>query len=336
MEPTTLVIAGVAALAILLIAFGAASSGGGAGINARLERYASSKDDVTRPASQQNLGELISGSEAISTFNKAMEQRDFGANLARDIARADLRLKVSEYLMIWAGSTVAVPLIFLLLGFVLPALGSPIALLFGLFVGFILPGKWLGRRKGSRHNAFNKQLPDTIMLIANALRAGSSFLQAIELVVREARPPISTEFSRVIREVNLGLPFETALENMVRRVRSDDLELMATAISIQHTVGGNLAEILDSIAFTIRERIRIKGEIRTLTAQQRLSGYVVGFLPISLAGFLFVAAPGFMEPMFANPPAVLGLPAGVVGLCFGGFMMFIGFMLIRKIVDIEV
>jgi len=119
-------------------------------------------------------------------------------------------------------------------------------------------------------------------------------------------------------------------------VRSDDLELMATAISIQHTVGGNLAEILDSIAFTIRERVRIKGEIRTLTAQQRLSGYVVGFLPIALAGFLFVAAPGFMDPMFKNPPAVMGLPAGVVILAVGGFMMFVGFMFIRRIVDIEV
>ena len=169
-------------------------------------------------------------------------------------------------------------------------------------IGFFLPRFWLNRRKSGRLGAFNKQLPDTITLIANALRAGSSFLQAIELVVRESRPPISTEFGRVIREVNLGLPFDQALENMVRRVRSDDLELMATAISIQHQVGGNLAEILDSIAFTIRERVRIKGEIRTLTAQQRLSGYVVGFLPIGLAGFLFVAAPGFMEPMFATRP----------------------------------
>ena len=165
----------------------------------------------------------------------------------------------------------------------------------------MIPRFWLGRRKSGRLDAFNKNLPDTITLIGNALRAGSSFLQAIELVVRESRPPISTEFSRVIREVNLGLPFETALENMVRRVRSDDLELMATAISIQHTVGGNLAEILDSIAFTIRERVRIKGEIRTLTAQQRLSGYVVGLLPIALAGFLFLAAPHFMDPMFAEP-----------------------------------
>jgi len=220
--------------------------------------------------------------------------------------------------------------------FVFPALGNPLALLIGALIGFFLPRFWLNRRKNGRLNAFNKQLPDTITLIANALRAGSSFLQAIELVVREARPPISTEFSRVIREVNLGLPFDQALENMVRRVRSDDLELMATAISIQHQVGGNLAEILDSIAYTIRERVRIKGEIRTLTAQQRLSGYVVGFLPIGLAGFLFVAAPGFMDPMFDNPPGIIGLPAGVIILAIGGFMMFIGFMLIRKIVDIEV
>ena len=115
-----------------------------------------------------------------------------------------------------------------------------------------------------------------------------------------------------------------------------DLELMATAISIQHQVGGNLAEILDSIAYTIRERVRIKGEIRTLTAQQRLSGYVVAGLPIGLAAFLFIAAPGFMEPMFANPPSILGLPAGVIILLVGGFMMFLGFLAIRKIVDIEV
>jgi tight adherence protein B len=336
LEPTTLVIAGVAALAILLIAVGVASSGSGAAINARLERYAAGKDETIHAAAQQNLGEMIAGSEALNTFNKAVEQRDFGANLARDLARADLRLKVSEYLMIWAGSIVAVPGIFVLLSFVLAPLGNPIALLAGVLIGFWFPRMWLGRRKNSRLSAFNKQLPDTITLIANALRAGSSFLQAIELVVRESRPPISIEFSRVIREVNLGLPFETALENMVRRVRSDDLELMATAIAIQHTVGGNLAEILDSIAFTIRERVRIKGEIQTLTAQQRLSGYVVGFLPIALAGFLFIAAPGFMQPMFDDRAQIAGLPAGVIILAVGGFAMFLGFMFIRKIVDIEV
>jgi tight adherence protein B len=335
-DPLTLGVAGVAALAILLIAVGIASSGS-SGISDRLERYASGRTEG-KPAStgQGPISDLIAQSQAIANLNKVVEGRDFGANLARELARADLRLKPSEYLFIWAGATLGVPVLMVIFGFFLPALHSPLALLIGGFIGFLLPRFWLNRRKGGRLNAFNKQLPDTITLIANALRAGSSFLQAIELVVRESRPPISTEFGRVIREVNLGLPFDQALENMVRRVRSDDLELMATAIAIQHQVGGNLAEILDSISYTIRERIRIKGEIRTLTAQQRLSGYVVGFLPIALAGFLFVAAPGFMDPMFANPPAIAGLPAGVIILIFGGIMMFIGFMLIRRIVDIEV
>lgn len=337
MDTMTLAVAGVAAAAIFLIAIGIATSGGGSAVSTRLERYASGKDTSKSAASSsQSLGELLSHSVALAQFNRVVEQRDFGANLARDIARADLKIKVSEFLGIWAGSIVGIPLLFVVLSVALPALRSPIALVIGAFIGFMLPRFWLGRRKSGRLNAFNKQLPDTITLLANALRAGSSFLQAIELVVRESRPPVSTEFARVIREVNLGLPFEQALENMVRRVRSDDLELMATAISIQHTVGGNLAEILDSIAYTIRERVRIKGEIRTLTAQQRLSGYVVGFLPIGLAGFLFVAAPDFMDPMFAKPPEVLGLPAGLVILIFGGFMMFIGFMFIRRIVDIEV
>ncbi len=337
MPTLTLIVAAAAAGAIILIALGVASSGSGSGISTRLERYASGKEEGAKEGTGQGgLSDLIAQSAALANLNKVVEQRDFGANLSRELARADLRLKVSEYLAIWAGVTVGVPIAMVLLSFFIPTLGNPIFVLIGGLIGFMIPRIWLGRRKSGRLNAFNKQLPDTIMLIANALRAGSSFLQAIELVVRESRPPISTEFARVIREVNLGLPFEQALENMVRRVRSDDLELMATAIAIQHTVGGNLAEILDSIAFTIRERIRIKGEIRTLTAQQRLSGYVVGFLPIALAGFLFVAAPGFMDPMFKNPPEILGLPAGVVILMFGGFMMFIGFMIIRRIVDIEV
>ncbi len=337
MNPMTLAVAGVAALAILVIAVGVASSGS-SGISDRLERYASAGGGKKKGAGagQGPISDLIAQSQALANLNKVVEGRDFGANLSREIARADLKLKPSEFLFIWAGSIIGVPVLMIIFGFFFKALQSPIALLIGAMVGFLLPRFWLNRRKGGRLNSFNKQLPDTITLIANALRAGSSFLQAIELVVRESRPPISTEFARVIREVNLGLPFDQALENMVRRVRSDDLELMATAISIQHQVGGNLAEILDSIAYTIRERVRIKGEIRTLTAQQRLSGYVVGMLPIGLAGFLFVAAPGFMDPMFLNPPGILGLPAGVIILLFGGFMMFLGFMFIRKIVDIEV
>jgi tight adherence protein B len=336
-DPMTLAVAGVAAAAIFMIAVGIATSGRGSGVSARLERYASGKEQgKPAPSGEGGIADLLAQSVALARLNRVVENRDFGANLARDIARADLKLKPSEFLAIWAASILGIPALFIVFSLGLPALRSPIAVLVGAFIGFMLPRFWLGRRKAGRLNAFNKQLPDTITLLANGLRAGSSFLQAVELVVRESRPPVSTEFSRVIREVNLGLPFEAAMENMVRRVRSEDLELMATAINIQHTVGGNLAEILDSIAYTIRERIRIQGEIRTLTAQQRLSGYVVGFLPIGLAGFLFVAAPNFMAPMFDKPPDAFGLPLGVVILFVGGFMMFLGFMFIRRIVDIEV
>ncbi|HLX34628.1 MAG TPA: type II secretion system F family protein [Candidatus Limnocylindrales bacterium] len=332
----TLIVAAAAAISIVLIAFGIANAGGSPVTIERLERYAATARSAVPGQKGDGIAELVAQSAAFAAVNRAVEKRDFGANLLRELGAADLALKPSEYLAIWAGAIVGLPIAFYVVGFVFTSLQNPLMLILAALLGFLLPRFWLNRRKSSRLNAFNKMLPDTITLIANALRAGSSFLQAIELVVRESRPPVTTEFGRVIREVNLGLPFDTALENMVRRVKSDDFELMATAISIQHQVGGNLAEILDSIAFTIRERVRIKGEIRTLTAQQRLSGYVVAGLPIGLAGILFIIAPTFFQPMFDKPPDVLGIPLGVILLATGGIAMFTGFQVIRKIVDIEV
>jgi tight adherence protein B len=325
-------------IGVMLVFIGLATSGRGSGISARLERYTATKPEASSTTVQPGvgIGDVLAQSVALARLNRIVEQRDFGANLARDIARADLKLKPGEFMGIWLGAILGVPFVFIVVGLVFQPLRSPIGLLGGALIGAWFPRYWLGHRRAARLNAFNKQLPDTITLIANALRAGSSFLQAIEMVVREAQPPVTVEFGRVVREVNLGLAFDVALENMVRRVRSDDLELMATAITIQHQVGGNLAEILDSIAFTIRERVRIKGEIRTLTAQQRMSGYVVAFLPIGLVGVLFIIAPKFMEPMFMNPPGIMGLPAGLIILIVAGISMFSGFMIIRSIVQIEV
>jgi tight adherence protein B len=219
---------------------------------------------------------------------------------------------------------------------VLPSLSNPLALVVAAIVGYLAPRIYVGRRQSSRLKAFNAGLAETVVLVANALRAGSSLLQSFELVSRETRPPLSTEFGRVVREVSIGLSLEQALNNLVERVRSDDLELLATAIAIQYQVGGNLSEILETIAFTIRERVRIKGEIRTLTAQQRLSGYIVGFLPVGILAILMVVAPKFINPMFEKPPELFGLPLGVLLLGTGGVMMGIGFILIRRIVDIEV
>jgi tight adherence protein B len=331
MDPMTLAVAGLAALGVLLVF---ASLASGSDVNARLERYAAAAPSDKAP--KKDLGERLAASSALANINRVVEKRDFGSNLARELARADVALKPSEFLAIRFALVIGIPLVMIILSTFVAPLGSPIVWIVGLVVGFWLPKFWLNRRKSSRLKAFNAGLADTIMLLANSLRAGSSFLQSVEMVVREAQPPISTEFSRVIREVNLGLPLDDALANLGRRMKSDDLDLMITAIAIQHQVGGNLAEILDTIAFTIRERVRIKGEIKTLTAQQRMSGYVVGFLPVALVILLSVIAPSFMAPMFQKPPALFGQPAGYFILGFGGLMMGIGFILIRRIVDIEV
>lgn len=330
----TIIVAAVAAVGVLLVFISLA--GGSGGVNARLERYASSESERSSTAEKMDLGERISSSAAMANFNRVIERRDWGSNMARELARADLTLKPTEFLAIRAAALLGLPLVFIALSPLVSVFASPILWIGALVLGFWLPRFWLNRRKNRRLKAFNANLADTIMLLANGLRAGSSFLQAVEMIVRESSPPISTEFARVIREVNLGLPLDEALANLQRRVRSDDLDLMTTAIAIHHSVGGNLAEILDSIAFTIRERVRIKGEIKTLTAQQRMSGYVVGFLPVALVVLLSVIAPTFMEPMLQKPPELLGLPAGMFILAAGGFMMLIGFVLIRRIVDIEV
>jgi tight adherence protein B len=338
MDPAVLV-AIMAAAAVLLLFLGIF---GGRRVSPtdRIEQVAVAATEARnrdRGTSQgKSIRSRLFGGRAAASVDRVVERRDWGSDMARELARADLQLRPSEYLAIRVAAILGAPIAVYLLGLtVLPSLANPLALLVAGGLGWWVPRFYVNRRKSKRLQAFNNHLADTITLVANALRAGASFLQAIELVVRETQPPISTEFNRVIREVNLGLPFEQALNNMVRRVRSEDLELMTTAITIQHQVGGNLAEILDSIAFTIRERIRIIGEIRVLTAQQRMSGYVVAGLPIFLVLILSVIAPSFMEPMFGEP-FVFGIPVGVIILFFGGIMMGVGFLLIRRIVDIEV
>ena len=332
MEPLTLLVTILAASSVLLIFLALA---GTSDVSARLERYAATPTSELSEAEKRDLGNLISRSAALGALNRIVERRDWAADMARELARADLQLRPSEFLAIRVGAVIGIPLGMVVLSPFVSAFSNPLTWVIGAVVGLFLPRLWLARRKSKRIKAFNGSLSDTITLLANSLRAGSSFLQSVELIVRESRPPISTEFARVIREVNLGLPLEEALANLQRRVRSDDLDLMTTAISIHHTVGGDLAEILDSIAFTIRERVRIKGEIATLTAQQKLSGIVVGLLPLGLMGALSVIAPHFLQPMF-GPPLILGIPAGVIILAFGGLLMVIGFFSIRKIVDIKV
>jgi tight adherence protein B len=324
-------IAGLAAGAVLVIAVGIAMSGGSGGVAARLERYArASSADATAEDSGDRDSVVIAG------LSRVIEGQDLATRLSTEIARADLKLRPAEFLFAWIASPFVFAFAAYVVGFIVPGFHNVVALVAVFAIGAYFPRWYIGHRQRKRLAAFSEQLPNTITLLANSLRAGSSFLQGVELVTREAQPPISEEFERVVREMSLGVALQPALGNLVRRVKSEDLELMVTAINIQSQVGGNLATVLDSIAFTIRERIRIIGEIRVLTSMQRYSGYVITLLPVGLAGLLFLISPTYITALFRNPPTTLGLPTGVIFLIVGLISMAIGYFFISRIVDIKV
>ena len=325
-----ILIAGLAALAVIVLALGISMSGGPNAVASRLERYAGEGAKESDGAGDRQESAVVAG------LGRAMERQGMSARLKTDLARADLKLKPAEFVMMWLASPIAFVVAGVLLGAIFTGLRNPAILaVIGLF-GAWFPRIYLKRRQAKRLRTFAEQLPGTITLLANSLRAGSSFLQGMELITREARPPISEEFERVVREMQLGVALQPALNNLVRRVASEDLELMVTAIQIQSQVGGNLATVLDAIAHTIRERVRIQGEIATLTAMQKYSGYVITGLPIALGGILFAISPSYMGPMLERPPELLGLPLGLVFFLVGGLSMAGGYVFISRIVNIKV
>ena len=180
-----------------------------------------------------------------------------------------------------------------------------------------------------RQTAFTEQLGDCLVTIANALRAGYSFQQAVEVIAKEMEPPISQEFSRMSTDIRMGIALETALEQMNSRVGSKDFELVTAAVLIQREVGGNLAQILDTISDTINDRIRMKREISALTAQGRLSAVVLVILPIAVAGFMYMFNRSQMIVLIEDPLGQMAIAISLV-------MDVVGFLVIRKIVDIKV
>src|SRR5712692_10347545 len=251
-------------------------------LGARMQRYAGGTQTAT-PEAKKERKKSRRDIDPFATLSGDVQDKRFSSRVQRDLARADLRLRVAEYYYIRIGLSLGLAAVLLLLR-------DPLSAAVGAFLGYFLPRMWVGRRIGSRLNAFNKQLPDTITLLSNSLRAGSSFLQSIELVSRESPAPMGPEMGRVVREVNLGLSMEEALSNLVRR---------------------------------------IKGEIRTLTAQGRYSGYLVAFLPIAIMITLNFINPEFMQPLFTEL-------IGQILLAVGAIMMTIGFFAIQKITDIKV
>lgn len=237
--------------------------------------------------------------------------------------RAGLPLLGREFLTL---SGVGALILFLMASFITKEpLNGLIAALCFLIVDYV----YVRRKAAKRLETFQGQLHDCLTLVANSLRAGFSFLQTMEIVAHEMKPPMSSEFDRVMRDTRLGRTMEEALRGMDDRVGSPDFSLVVTAVLIQQQVGGNLADILDTIRETITERVRIRREIMTLTAQGRMSGIVLALIPLALALFFYISSPKYLEPL---------LTTNIGHICIGAalIMEVIGFIIIYKIVDIKV
>lgn len=260
-------------------------------------------------------------------LEKAQKERRSSPRLASKeladfLGMAGVKLSATEFLYGWLGVTFLPPALILILR------GNPVtALAFGI-VGFILPPFLVERSRKKRQQEFNRQLGEALVVIGNSLKAGFTFQQAMEGVAKDMQPPLSTEFAVAIREMHYGVSFSDALRHMVKRVKNPDLELMVSAVLTSAQVGGNLVDILDVISLTIRDRIRIKQEIRVLTAQGRMSGLIIGLLPVFIILALMVINPAYFTDFFASRIGRIMLLISVV-------MEGIGFFIINKIVDIE-
>jgi tight adherence protein B len=275
--------------------------------------------------SQQRANSTLDEARSLlEPLNDALANRKFGVTMRGKLERANVKLTVAEY----AASHVVVSVGAFVLLFILR--GDIISATIGGLLGFFAPRFYVDREVNQRLYRFESQLADTLMLWVNALRSGFSVMQAMEAIAKDSPEPTMTEFRRIVKEVQLGIDMEDALDHLLNRIQSEDLDLVVTAVNIQREVGGNLAEILEVISHTIRERIKLKGEIRVLTSQGRYTGYLISFLPISLAFFLNFASPGYMGQMLESRRC--GWPMMGVGLALIGM----GTAAIQKIVDIEI
>lgn len=322
MDPYILIISvgGAVALLMLLIGVVITATSERTLVEQRLGRYL--EDEVQTKATRGDKASPVG-----DWLNTRLEKSSWGGSISRELARADLKLKPGEYLALMVIFAIGV-------GFVSWYIfgRSIIFAIPGAFVGSMLPRFYVRRQQGQRLIRFNNQLADMLNLMVNGLRAGYSSMQAMEAVSREMPPPISDEFRRVVQELQLGLSMESALDNLLRRIPSDDLDLVVAAMNVQREVGGNLAEILDTISHTIRERVRIKGEIRVLTSQVLYSGRFLAMMPILISLALFALNRPYMMQFFNPETRLIGIPMLIVG----GLMILAGYFVMVKIATIDV
>lgn len=318
-----LLIGGVIILILLIVGVVVSISGERSLVDERLGQFG--EDEQAKEAQKEAARSLVT-----EWVNRRVSSSSMGDRVARELARADLKFKVAEYYALVFISTVV-------LGILAWAIqGNPISFLIGGIVGFFAPRFYVKQQQSARIRKFDDQLGDMLNLMVNGLRAGYSTMQAMEAVSRELPTPISDEFRRVVQEMQIGIPMEKALDNLFRRIPSEDLDFVITAINVQREVGGNLSEILDTISFTIRERVRIKGEIRVMTASVRSSGTILSLIPVFLGLALWFISPEYIGTFFA-PNGFIPQPAcGIIAIAVIIGLILAGYFVMMKIADIEV
>ncbi|MEW6178308.1 MAG: type II secretion system F family protein [Chloroflexota bacterium] len=289
-------------------------------VEERLGRYVETQQ-------QETLSEKKRTSPLTDWLNRRVERSSLGDRISQELSRADMKFRPGEYIALIVISVIVTAAV----GFVIGQYNLITAFI-GAIVGGFLPRFYVKRQQNKRLIRFNEQLSDMLNLMVNGLRAGYSTMQAMEAVSKELPPPICDEFHRVVQEMQLGIPMEKALDNLLKRIPSDDLDLVITAINVQREVGGNLAEILDTISFTIRERVRIKGEIRVLTTQVMYSGKFLSLLPLILIGVLYLLNRDYIMTFF-KPESV---PCGYIALGVAAILIIAGYFTMTKLADIEV
>lgn len=314
-----IIFGGIFLIILLIVGVVVSSNSERSALEERLSQYLDDggKQDIDNEAQKYALTNWVS---------KRVEKTSFGDRIARQLARADIKFKVAEYFALIFISIFLFALVAWFIGN-----RHPVSALIGLVIGAIVPGQYVRSQQKQRLRKFNDQLPDMLNLMVNGLRAGYSTMQAMEAISKELPSPINDEFKRVVQEMQIGIPMEVALENLLRRIPSEDLDFVVTAINVQREVGGNLSEILDNISFTIRERIRIKGEVRVLTSQVRTSGTVLSLIPFGLTLILW----------FLNPDYLLSVTKGgpictAVIICVVLGLIISSYFIMMKIADIEV
>jgi tight adherence protein B len=327
---TILILGGVTALVLLVIGLIITATEERSLVDDRLEYL--EEEGVAVVPRNQIIGEWV---------GKQATRYTWGQSLTRSLARADIKMKVGEFILIIIVLTIVGGVVGWFLGggkgvgtgaSTLQILASIPGVIIGALAGFFAPIIYMNRQQGRRLIKFDNQLADMLSLMVNGLRAGYSNMQAMEAVSRELPPPISDEFRRVVQEMQLGIPMDTSLQNLTRRIPSKDLDLLVTAINVQREVGGNLAEILDTISHTIRERVRVKGEIRVLTSQVMMSGRFLAIMPVGVIILMYFLNRQYMMRFFNPATRMYGIPA----LIIGAFMILIGYFVMTKIASIEI